>query len=232
MKNYEWILFDADETLFHFDSFTGLEHLFAQFGLRFTKKDYKEYQTTNQNLWTEYQSGLITAQQLQHQRFDIWATRLNTSSHELNSAFLAIMAEICTPLDGASHLLDTLKGQIKLGIITNGFTELQNKRLERAGFKHHFDILVISEQVGIAKPHRGIFDHALSIMGNPSREKVLMVGDTLESDILGGINAGIDTCWLNAHKKPASEEIKPHYEVTSLIELRELLLSTNAIKKD
>ena len=201
MKSYEWILFDADDTLFHFDAFSGLQRMFAGFGVDFTKPDYHAYQEINKPLWIEYQNGNLTAQQVQRQRFDHWADKLQISSQDLNSAFLAAMAEICTPLDGAVALLGALNGKAKLGIITNGFTELQRARLVRTGLGNHFDVLVISEEVGVAKPHRGIFEHALSMMGQPSGSDVLMVGDNPDSDILGGLNAGLDTCWLNVDNR-------------------------------
>ncbi|KTC81547.1 pyrimidine 5'-nucleotidase [Legionella brunensis] len=223
MKIYEWILFDADETLFHFDAFRGLQHLFSNFGVNFTKLDYQEYEAVNKFLWVDYQNGNITAQELQHQRFSNWANKLQIPSQDLSRAFLGAMAEICTPLEGVVELLNTLKGHVKLGIITNGFTELQQVRLERTGLSGHFDLLVVSEQVGFAKPHRGIFEHALSEMGNPAPEQVLMVGDNPDSDILGGINAGLDTCWFNVHKKSVPEGIMPQYQVSSHRELQHLL---------
>lgn len=224
MKTYQWILFDADETLFHFDDLKGLQRMFARFGVMFTEADYKAYQAVNKPLWVEYQNGSITAEQLQHKRFDHWASKLVVSPHDLNSAFLTAMAEICQPKDGAVNLVKALKGKSKLGIVTNGFTELQQVRLERTGLRDHFDVLVISEQIGIAKPHPGIFEHAFSIMGNPERDQILMVGDNPDSDILGGINVGIDTCWVNAHKKPVPKDIVPNYHVSNLMELESLLL--------
>lgn len=223
MKNYQWILFDADETLFHFDAFSGLKRMFSSLGVQFTQRDFQEYQTINIPLWVSYQNGTITAQQLQHRRFHNWAHRLRCSTQDLNNAFLTAMMEICRPLDGAINLLNTLKGKTKLGIITNGFTELQQARLERMGLNDHFDFVVVSEQVGVAKPHPAIFEHALSLMENPFRENVLMVGDNPDSDILGGINSGLDTCWLNVDSKPAPEGIVPKYQVSSLKELENLL---------
>ncbi|KTC95964.1 pyrimidine 5'-nucleotidase [Legionella feeleii] len=224
MKTYEWILFDADETLFNFDSFVGLQRLLSRFEVNFTQQDYQTYQVFNKGLWIDYQNGTITAQELQHQRFAIWADQLQVSTQFLHSTFMAIMADICTPIEGALSLLTALKGRVKLGIITNGFTELQQIRLERTGFKAYFDLLVISEQVGFAKPHRGIFEHALSLMGNPARGQVLMVGDNPDSDILGGLNAGLDTCWFNAHNNPVPPGLTPKYQVSSLAELETLLL--------
>jgi putative hydrolase of the HAD superfamily/5'-nucleotidase len=223
VKKYDWILFDADDTLFHFDAFGGLQLMFAQYNVQFTKDDYHEYQKLNKSLWVEYQNHQITAQELQHRRFTIWADKLQLNAHDLNSAFLCAMAEICAPTEGAVSLLNALHTKTKLGIITNGFIELQQVRLERTQLKHYFDIVVISEEVGVAKPHPEIFTHALDLMGNPDRKKVLMIGDNPHSDIIGAMNAGMDTCWLNVDNKPVPEGILPTYEVSSLTQLETLL---------
>lgn len=222
MKPYQWILFDADETLFRFDAFRGLQLMFSSMNVEFTQADFEAYQAVNKLLWVDYQNGAISAQELQQRRFDDWANKLDTSSQDLNSAFLAAMAEICHPLEGAVSLLNILKGKAKLGIITNGFTELQQVRLEKTGLKNFFEMVIISEQVGVAKPDRAIFEHALEKMGYPSRETVLMVGDNPDSDIVGGLNAGFDTCWLNVENKILPEGVTPHYQVTSLSELAKM----------
>ncbi len=221
--NWDWILFDADETLFTFDAFGGLQRMFLDYSVTFTAEDFQHYQAINKPLWVDYQNGAINALQLQHQRFQSWSERLSVPAGDLNAAFLNAMAEICAPLPGAISLLDALKGKVKLGIITNGFTALQQIRLERTGLRDFFDLLVISEQIGIAKPDRRIFDYALGQMGNPPRERVMMVGDTAESDILGGMNAGLATCWLNAHGRSLPEGINPTWQVSSLSELEQLL---------
>ncbi|RZF79132.1 dUMP phosphatase [Pseudoalteromonas sp. CO325X] len=221
---YPWILFDADETLFHFDAKAGLTHMFARYEVDFADADYRTFEAVNRPLWVAYQDNTITAQQLQERRFEQWSERLGVSARELNLRFMEAMAEICQPLPGAIELLNALQGKAKLGIITNGFTELQSARLEKTGLKGAFEWLVISEQVGYAKPHMAVFDHAFALMGHPPKEQILMVGDTLESDIVGGINAGIDTCWLNRHEKQAPAHMTPTYEVKSLCQLRTLLL--------
>lgn len=218
-QHYEWILFDADETLFQFDAFAGLQLMLSRFNVDFTESDYQAYQAINKPLWVRYQNGEITAKALQCQRFDFWSERLEVSSEDLNSAFLLAMADICIPLEGAVNLLETLKGKVKLGIITNGFTELQQVRLERTGLQHYFEFIVISEEIGFAKPHSGIFDHALLLMGHPERQRVLMVGDNPDSDVLGGINAGFHTCWLNSDNRETPLHITPNYQVSSLYEL-------------
>ncbi|GHA15508.1 pyrimidine 5'-nucleotidase [Oceanisphaera arctica] len=224
--HYQWILFDADETLFHFDAFAGLTQMFATFGVNFSAQDYHQYQTLSAPLWVDYQNGDISAEQLQHRRFQHWADRLAVTTQRLNSDFLAAMADICTLLPGARELIQSLQGKAKLGIITNGFTAMQHTRLERAGWQSAFSTLVISEQVGIAKPDAGIFEHAFEQMGHPPKEQILMVGDNPHSDILGGLNAGIDTCWLNSAGRATPAGITPHFEVSSLSQLQQLLLGS------
>lgn len=179
----------------------------------------------NLPLWVDYQDGKITADQLKHTRFESWAKQLDTTTAVLNSAFLNAMADICTLLPGAKELMDALQGKVKMGIITNGFTELQAIRLERMGMTDYFDHVVISEEVGVAKPDFAIFDHAHRISGAPAKEPMLMVGDNPHSDILGGIDFGIETCWLNVDCKPRPSGIEPHYQVASLSELKALLLA-------
>ncbi|MEP0071098.1 MAG: pyrimidine 5'-nucleotidase [Marinomonas sp.] len=225
---YQWVLFDADETLFHFDNFSGLQAMFLKYDITFTQADFESYQSINKPLWVKYQNQEITADQLQTQRFEHWSQKLGVSANTLNNEFLDSMAEICQPLEGALELVQYLDSQdIKMGIITNGFAKLQQIRLERTHFKPYFSLLVISELVGVAKPHRNIFQYAHEKMGLPVKSNVLMVGDTLESDILGGNNFGFDTCWLNAHNKEQDEKIQPNLEVSCLGDLLRQLKAMN-----
>ncbi len=222
---YKWILFDADETLFHFDAFAGLKLMFSRLGIDFTSLDYEKYQQVNLSLWVEYQNGVISAETLQHTRFENWAKKLSLTTKKLNSEFLHAMAEICTLLPGAKELIEALAGKVKLGIITNGFTQLQTVRLQKTGLHDAFSLLVISEQVGVAKPDIKIFEHTFALMEHPDKQHVLMVGDNPHSDIQGGINAGIDTCWLNVNAKEKPAGINPNYQVSSLTELHNLLIA-------
>ncbi|SFN19187.1 5'-nucleotidase [Izhakiella capsodis] len=224
LTDWDWILFDADDTLFHFDAYAGLQQMFRRYDVDFTHDDYTAYQAVNKPLWIAYQNGAITALQLQHRRFVGWAEKLRVEPQELNGGFLEAMADICLPLPGAASLLNALKDNVKMGIITNGFSALQKVRLARTGFMDHFEFVVISEQIGVAKPQPAIFEHALTLMGNPSRQRVMMVGDNPDSDILGGINAGFTTCWLNADGRAQPETIKPDWQVSSLAELQDRLL--------
>lgn len=220
---YDWVIFDADETLFHFDAFAGLKRLFQSYDVVFTKQDYDFYQQTNQPLWLAYQQGEISAKTLQVTRFNHWANKLNVSPEQLNTGFLNAMAQICKTLPGARRLLELLSPTTQLMIITNGFTALQQIRLEKTALSHFFEHVIISEQVGVAKPDVRIFEHAFSLMGNPDKSKVLMIGDTLSSDIQGGKNAGIDTCWINHDGEKVKDTVGATYQVACLTQLYQLL---------
>ncbi|MFQ3249352.1 MAG: 5'-nucleotidase [Glaciecola sp.] len=220
---YDFVLFDADETLFSFDILAGMKVVFSRYGINFTQADYEHYQESNKKLWISYQDGEISADYLQITRFSEWGAKLNIAPKQLNDEFLDAMAQICEPLPGAVNLLKQLKGKAKLAIVTNGFQRLQSTRIHRAGLDDIFDYVVISELVGSAKPHKAIFEHTLSLLGNPSKEKVIMVGDTITSDILGGKNVSIDTCWLQHPGVINTSDILPTYTISHLDELHDII---------
>lgn len=214
--HYQWVIFDADETLFHFDAAKGMSLMFERMGVPFSEQDYRDYQAQNQPLWTALQNGDITPEQLKHQRFAAWAERLNTTTQALNSSFFVAMADICQFLPGAQTLLEHLHGRVNMAIITNGFTELQSMRLEKLNISRYFEPIIISEQVGVAKPDRAIFEAAWQRMGQPDKREVLMVGDNIQADIYGGQQAGFDTCWLNRDGKAKPDHITPTFEIDHL----------------
>lgn len=223
MLKYHHILFDADDTLFHFDALTGLQQMFDRYRLQFDATEYQRYQQINLPLWQQYQAGQISATELQQRRFAPYADQLGVSALQLNADFLQTMSKVCTLLPGARELLDFLRGKARLGIITNGFTAMQQARLEHCGVADLFDPLVISEQVGFAKPDPAIFHHAFTQLGSPAKSSILMVGDNPHSDVLGAQNAGIASCWLNQHGSVLPAGITPTYQVSSLTELHTLL---------
>ncbi len=222
---YEYILFDADETLFSFDNFAGIKRLMAKHGQSFTQDDFCIYQKYNKALWLRYQQNEIDAEHLQVERFVALAKQVGVSPQQLNDEFLDTMVEICEPLPGAIDLLNALKGKATLGVITNGLARMQHKRIEHTGLEGRFACLVISEEFGVPKPNIAIFEHTFALLGNPDKSKILMVGDTLSSDIVGGQNAGIDTCWLQHPNVPLPVDTHPTYHITHLQQLQTLLLN-------
>lgn len=220
---YRYVLFDADETLFRFDIMAGLVHLFKQYHIPFTQADFYHYQLSNKQLWIDYQNGLIDAEYLQVKRFTQWSEKLNIPAKVLNDQFLDAMGIICKPLPGAVDMLSAIQKHAKLGIVTNGFARMQEIRLRQTKLDHMFDWLVISEVVGVAKPNIAIFEHTMALMGNPPKNEILMVGDNAASDILGGINAGIDTCWLQHPGEQLPADINPTHKITELKQLASVL---------
>lgn len=220
---YQWLLFDADETLFSFNSYHGLNVMLKRYGIDFTPQDYDEYQAVNKPLWVAYQNKEIKAEEIQTRRFAKLSEQTGQHPLDLNQELMAEMAKVSRPLEGVEKMLTDFHGKIKMGIITNGFTALQQSRLENTNTHHFFDTVVVSEQVGVAKPDPKVFDFAFSKMGEVEKSKVLMIGDTLASDVLGGNNFGIDTCWFNPEQKANKTEIKPTYEIHSMSQLLDIV---------
>jgi len=120
-------------------------------------------------------------------------------------------------------VLSKLYGHTKIYLITNGLTVVQKPRIKNSVIGKYFDGVIISEEVGYAKPHKEIFDIAFNMMDNPEKNEVLIIGDSLTSDIAGGINYGIDTCWYNSFNNEVNDNIIPTYEIRELKELLDLI---------
>ena len=216
---YNWVLFDADETLFSFNSYLGLTAMLKRYGIDFTREDYDAFQAVNKLLWVAYQNNEITAEDIQMRRFAKLSKQTGVNQIQLNQELMAEMAKVSKPLDDVLKMLEALYPEVKMGIITNGFTELQQQRLQNTQTERFFEMVVVSEQIGVAKPDRKVFDYAFSLMDDLDKTKILMVGDTLASDILGGYNSGIDTCWFNHANLVNDTKIQPTYEIKDIREL-------------
>ncbi len=216
---YQWILFDADETLFSFNSYLGLKAMLVRYGIEFSEADYEAFQAINKPLWVAYQNKEITIQELQTTRFAKLAEQTGKDPLALNKELMAEMAIVSKPLPNVMEMLNALYGKVKMGIITNGLDALQQKRLENTGTTKFFEMVVVSEVVGVAKPNAKIFEYAFEQIGDVDKSQILMVGDTLSSDILGANGVGIDSCWFNHIGENNTTEIKPTYEITDIKQL-------------
>lgn len=223
-KKYRWVLFDADETLFAFRSYQGLKNVLARYNVPFSLDDYARYQQINQPMWLAYQNQEIDVYTLKTARFQTLAKQTGRSPLQLNDELMQEMIHLSPALSGTLPTLQGLHGKVKMGVITNGFTLMQQPRLEVTDTAKFFDLLVISEEVGVSKPSSGIFANAFAQMQKAEpkplhKADILMVGDSLTSDILGGNNFGIDTCWFNPKQVENATEIKPTFEINALEEL-------------
>jgi len=228
---YSWLLFDADGTLFDFDraEAQALELTLNQAGDQLSLAELDLYRQVfkriNGDLWRLFEDGGISQDALKVTRFAklVDETGLSGDPQAMSAMYLANLALNSDLLPGAEELLKALDGNYQMAMITNGLKSVQRPRFGRAAITAHFAAIIISEEVGVAKPDPRIFDAAFEAMGQPRREEVLIIGDSLTSDIAGGINYGIDTCWYNPNQRAKPGDMAIRYEVQTLFQLAELL---------
>lgn len=224
---YEVILFDVDDTLFDFkvSEEKALHKAFAEFGFPAGLKDYgARYREISKVLWRDLEQGLIKLAELRVERFKrlFLAHNLGINADAFSGVYLGYLGKEIHLVQGAEELCNNLAG-FRLAIITNGFADVQTSRIGGSPLCNAFEHMIISEEVGFQKPDRGIFDYTFSKLQITDKSKVLIVGDSLTSDIQGGINYGIDTCWFNPDGKENHLGIKPTYEIRELSELLKIV---------
>ncbi len=224
---YQWLLFDADGTLFDYDRAEkhALQNTFAQLGYPFEAEYLAEYQRVNHAIWLQFERGDIDQVTLRAHRFELLfkAIELRADPQAFSPAYLANLAEQTGLIDGALEAVKLLANRFDLAIITNGLTEVQRPRFANSAIYKYLKQIIISDEVGVAKPDPRIFDIAFARMNQPPKEVVLIIGDSLTSDIQGGLNYGIDTCWFNPAGKRNEHQIAATFEIRRLDELLKLL---------
>jgi len=225
---YEIIIFDADETLFDFrkSESAAFENTMLEFDIAYDENHHlKIYQEINTAVWKEFEDGLIAQDKLNSERFKRFSSKIEARFDEVKFAdsYMKHLANASFLYDESLELVESLHKNYKLTIVTNGLKDVQNGRVRKSIIAKYFDDIVVSEEVEVAKPDPRIFEHTLNNIKHTDKSKVLMVGDSLTSDIQGGINFGIDTCWYNPYKLKNKTGIEPTYEIHSLMELKDLL---------
>ncbi len=222
-KHYPWLWFDADGTLFDYPraEATALRQAFVAIQLPFEDSYLELYRDINQGLWQALERREITQAVLRLRRFELLleAIQQSASVEQLSGIYLKQLA-VCTELmEGAYEVLETLHKTSHIAIVTNGLRDVQRGRFARSTIQPFIDDLIISEEIGAAKPDPAFFEAASARTGNPPRHDSLLVGDSLTSDIQGGMNYGIDTCWYNPSGEPRPEGFAITYEIKRLHEL-------------
>ena len=224
---YPTLLFDLDHTLLDSDESErqAYAHTMATIGLADPDDHFVRYVDINRTMWRAVEAGEIEPAQVRHRRFERFIAELglDADAHEMADAFVWGLAHHGELYDGALELLTSLAETHTLAIITNGLTSVQSTRIERLGIGDLFDAITISETVGMTKPRPGIFDATFAALGEPDRAGALMIGDSLTSDIAGGRNAGIDTCWYNPHAKPLADDDTVTHQIATLDEIRSIV---------
>ena len=210
---YRWLLFDADGTLFDYDRAerAALEQALARIGVPFKPNYLATYRQINQALWHRVETGEITPAVVKVRRFELLleAIQVAASPPGLSATYLECLANCSELVEDADTVLKALHKKYRIAILTNGLTVVQRGRLSRSVIRHHISDIIISEEIGAAKPAKEFFDTAFARLGHPAKHEVLMIGDGWASDIQGAIQYGIDACWYNPARKPrpASHEI-------------------------
>lgn len=220
---YSTFLLDLDHTLFDSDAseVAAFAAALAAAGIDQPGPYSETYRRINIELWAAVERGETTADQVRTRRFELLVEEAGLDADPLLMAdvYVAGLAANGNLYSGAREVIEHLSVHASLALITNGLVEAQRGRVERLGIGHHFDAIVISAEVGTAKPGTDIFDIVFEQLSFPEKESALMVGDSLTSDIQGGTNYGIDTCWYNPQiKKPQASDRITH-EIRQLDEL-------------
>lgn len=225
---YKLILVDADDTLFDFEkaekaaferSFMEMEHNLDVEGMK------QKYNIINKLLWNDVEKGLLSSKQVRVERFRrlFYDLDISFSADQFSDLFIKYLSEGIFLLDGVEELCRYLSSKYTVVIVTNGIKEVQLSRLEHSSIKNYISDIIISEEVGVSKPDPRIFEFALKRLNHRDKSNVLMIGDSLSSDIQGGFNFGIDTCWFNPKNSENTTALKPTYHIQRIDQLFKIL---------
>lgn len=227
MNKYDILLFDADDTLFDFGAAerNALTGVLNDFSISFDDSVYELYHSINEELWTEYGKKLSLHDMPLHLRFEklLKTLELDGDSNSMNRAYFKHLAQQSILFPDSENVCKALSKTHKMYIITNGTTDVQHSRFDASPIRGFFDDMFISWEIGFGKPDKNFFDIVISRIPQVPLSSMLIIGDSLTSDIAGGIAYGIDTCWYNPHGKTAPDNLKPTYEIRTLPELLDIV---------
>src|SRR5690554_7974712 len=225
------LFIDLDDTLWdiHQNGKECLEEIYIDYGYEkyypTFEAYYDVYMPNNHRLWALYRDGAIQKNELIVERFLVPVRSFGITDElyakKISDDFLERTTRKTKLIDGTIELLDYLKPKYRMHILSNGFREVQFKKIENSGLRPYFDKIILSEDANINKPHAGMFTYALKNT-NSKRDKTIMIGDSWEADIVGARNSRIDQIWFNpSQNKPV--EFEPTYTVDSLLKIKDIL---------
>lgn len=234
MKHIKHIFFDLDHTLWDFDKNSALafEIIFKEKFPQINIKDFiKVYMPINQECWRLYQLDQISHEELRYNRLKHSFDAINTSISNLeidfvSDRYLELLPEHNHLFDGAIEVLNYLNSKYDLHIVTNGFANVQDRKMKNSGLNPFFQTITNSENAGAKKPHFKIFETALNA-AKATKENSIMIGDSWDADVMGAINFGINAIYFNPDKLPfdknaISSKTNQFSEIHSLIEIKTL----------
>lgn len=226
---YKTILFDADDTLldFHLAEYAALKSTLEYFELGCDEYIISEYSRINLSFWKMLELGQIKKDELKVRRFEAFCQRFgfDVLPEKMAEVYMNFLSEQNPLKDGAEDICKKLFGKCRLYVITNGIKFIQSKRLFTSPLIKYFNDVFISDEIGYEKPSVEYFEIVADRIPDFDKESTLVVGDSLTSDIKGGIGFGLDTCWFNPKGKERPEDMDITYEISSLDGLYDIIIS-------
>ena len=227
MKKYTHLLFDVDNTILNFDAAeeVALAKILSKYGPTLDQESlHATYQKINRSMWHAFERGEMTREYLLDTRFfeTFYIYDITVDGVALAAEYQALLAEGHEQVEGAKQVLEALR-DIPKYVVTNGVGSTQHRRLKDSDFTQYFEAVYVSEELGYHKPQREFFDIVFAESPEIIPETTLMIGDSLTSDIQGGIVAGLDTCWFNFYHTANDTGIEPTYTIESIAEVLHLL---------
>ena len=222
IDKYKYLLFDLDDTLLDFGKaqILAFKKLLEDENIEYGDELFEQYETINKSLWRSFERGEISNKVVTSERFIRFFALfgMEVDGSEVDNRFRSYLAEGNQLFEGIVEMLEKLSLTHKLYIASNGIGITQHTRLKNNNLNKYFDKIFISEEIDSKKPDREFFDIILKEVGVEDKGEVLMIGDTLTSDILGANNVGIDSCLVDIHGIENSE-INPTYKIAKTIDL-------------
>lgn len=222
------ILWDVDGTLldFTFSQTIALTKCFEWAGLPISEEIIKRYDRINDSYWKRLELGEVTKAQLLTGRFVTLFQEFGIDNVDLDAfckEYQMELGNVYQYIDDSIHICQTLRGKVEQYIITNGVTTTQRNKLKLSGLDVWMKDIFISEELGVPKPDQIFFDKCLERIEEKNKENILVVGDSLSSDIKGGVLAGLKTCWYRPEGTENTSEWIPDYEINDLHQIYDIL---------
>ncbi|MVO07825.1 noncanonical pyrimidine nucleotidase, YjjG family [Flavobacterium sp. TP390] len=226
-KHKKHLFFDLDHTLWDFDknSEVAFDIIFKKYDFSFSLQDFLvHYIPKNQYYWSLYQVNQISQEALRFRRLNDVFEILNTSIpkelvNQISEEYIELLPNSNHLFEGTIEILEYLKPKYHLHIVTNGFHYVQDKKMKNANIFHYFSTITNSELAGVKKPHPNIFEYALTL-AKASKSDSVMIGDSMEADIEGALDFGIDAIFFNEKNIKIDKNIP---QINRLVELKKLL---------
>ena len=224
----KFLLFDVDRTLLDFDrsEAEAIKNTLRHFSLPISDEICERYPAINESLWEEFEKGTIAKATILYRRFDILFSEFGITfdSKMFDTYYRTDLSKHAFLIDGAKELLLSLKEKgYQIHYVTNGTAGVQYPRLKNSGLDSLADGIFLSEEIGYQKPEKAFFDAVFSKIPDLTLEEAIIIGDSLSSDMKGGINVGLDTMWYNPKKVQNRLNIPVTYEVSDFSQIETIL---------